>query len=153
MPSRHRPHTCICLHAGLRRTTCRRTSDKAECIAAFLQEYEQGCDIMPDSDHIHAPHATKAQVFELYQARAAECTDGTYRDVSGDYFNKVWEERFPRLKLRHIMPKFAKCSRCEQCCDALAHEVNQAARAKLKRELNMHLKVRLECLEHCMLHL
>ena len=125
----------------IRRRTLSRPSHKTDSVAAFLEEYCACCDVMPDSEFLHAPHTTKAIVYGLYMDRVAACDDGRWLAVSPDVFHKCWQERFPHLRLRQAMPKFSKCTRCQELTEKLAKSVNGVERTDLQRAFNMHLKV------------
>ena len=61
----------------------------------------------PDKPEVHLPMGMKSDVHNMYMEEV-RLGENDLQPVSGNYFNAVWRERVPELKVR----AFHRCVRC-----------------------------------------
>ena len=104
----------------------------ASSIASWFFTLKETADCMPDEGWYQINTPQRCMVFDNYNIDAAE--NGAYRHCkSRSYFNQVWHENFPEIRLRKHC-RFAKCDFCvhwrKKCEDT---NTNAEARERLRQ--------------------
>ncbi|CAN0323715.1 unnamed protein product [Pylaiella littoralis] len=97
---------------------------KADGIAAWLEQWAESFgQAMPNSSDICLYAASKKELYEYYveDMRVLHRDDPSALNealAGSDYFNKVWKERFPKLKIK-TRGDFMVCGTCTRLKDVL----------------------------------
>ena len=107
---------------------------KAESIGSWFVELKKVADIMPDEGWYQLNEPLRRMVFDNY-ALDCELWPHRYTKCSPDYFNKIWLENYPEVRLRKTC-RFAKCSFCVEWRGV--YERNDHQRPEAKTRLRAH---------------
>ena len=106
----------------------------AESIGSWFVEIKSVADVMPDEGWYQLNEPLRSMVYNNY---VLDCADSPelYTKCSPDYFNKMWRENYPEVRLRKTC-RFAKCSFCVHWRGV--YERNDHRRPEAKTRLRAH---------------
>ena len=107
----------------------------ATSVASWFHLLKETADVIPDEGWYQINTPLRSMVFENYNADAEE--NNLYVHCkSKSYFNALWHNNFPEIRLRKHC-RFAKCSFCVHW-RKISRGENFARKAEARRKLKLH---------------
>ena len=126
---------------------------KACKVLAWFQLLKPCLEAQPDNGQFHVNAPTKGEVFRWYQ-RDRALYPTIFPEVHPKYFNQVWRELIPEIKLRKVL-RFTRCKTCEalreKAFDCSASQMERSmARCTLEHHYRFVKRERAEALRKAM---
>ena len=113
----------------------RRGDDKATHVIAWLKDFSQWHEKMPDSLDIHLPYPDKKSVYERYVEECPQEFVVTYA-----YFTSIWSSDMQHIKIRKHH-RFAICTDCLRITDGLRKTTDYNRRKEFKELQIAHTNI------------
>ena len=107
-------------------------------VSAWFYSLMETLDVMPDTGNYQVQHGRKKMLYDDYILDVGRWPS-IYSDCDDSYFNHVWSQSFPNVKLRKHC-RFAKCEFCIDKRDTISLATStEIEKADARDQLRQHL--------------